>query len=150
MVAAAGGGTRSALVGRVKIECRPLLLVEAELPDGERCSVLLQNAETVRLVGPAAAGSSSSNGNSIQQAQGGAAGGATLAAESGYVWQQGGGGSGSSGGSGGSVEARAAGLGQSWRAVSVSELAPGHQLFVLRQGGARHTGVVIEESITER
>jgi 3-dehydroquinate synthase class II len=140
----------------VKIESRPLLLVEAELSDGERCSVLLQNAETVRLVGPAAAGSSSSRDSSSQRAQGDAAGGATPAAERGYVWQQGGGGTSSSskdsGGSaqGGSAEVRTAGLGQSWRAVSVSELAPGHPLFVLRQAGARHTGVAIAESITER
>lgn len=145
MVADAEGRTRTALVGRVKIEGRPLVsrgrrswgfaaqlspplspggllppsfrpsssslllsqvLVEAELPDGERCSVLLQNAETVRVVGPA----SSSSGSS-------------------------GGGSGSS---------------SAWRAVSVSQLAAGDQLYVLRQAGARHTGVAIEESITER
>ncbi|EFN55575.1 hypothetical protein CHLNCDRAFT_23378 [Chlorella variabilis] len=90
LVADAHGRTRTALVGRVKIEQRPLVLVEAELADGDRCSVLLQNAETVRLREP------------------------------------------------------------SWRAVSVSELAAGEQLLVLRQAGARHTGVAIEESITER
>ncbi|GAQ82381.1 3-dehydroquinate synthase family protein [Klebsormidium nitens] len=46
------GLTRSALVGRVKIESRPLILVEAQA-DGQRHSILLQNAETVRLVGSA-------------------------------------------------------------------------------------------------
>lgn len=45
------GHTRSVLVGRVKIESRPLLLVEVEV-DGQRHSVLLQNAETVCLVAP--------------------------------------------------------------------------------------------------
>ena len=115
------------------------MLVEAELPDGEPCSVLLQNAETVRLVGPAPA--RSGGGSSSSQAGGaGAAAAGTSAADDGYIWQQGG----SSGGGGGG------GGGASWRAVSVSELAAGDRLYVLRQGGARHTGVAIEESITER
>ena len=41
-----------AYVGRVKIERRPLLLLRAETPSGNEYSVVLQNAETVRLVGP--------------------------------------------------------------------------------------------------
>ncbi|HON80846.1 MAG TPA: 3-dehydroquinate synthase II [Methanoregulaceae archaeon] len=44
------GMLRDAGVGRVKIEQRPLLLVEAEA-DGVKASLVLQNAETVRLVG---------------------------------------------------------------------------------------------------
>lgn len=45
------GATRRAVVGRVKIETRPLLLVRAKA--GERILVtLLQNAETIRLVTP--------------------------------------------------------------------------------------------------
>lgn len=121
------------------------VLVEAELPDGEPCSVLLQNAETVRLVGPVpgASGSSGGGGGSRASQAGGAAGAqSAAAAEDGYVWQQGG----SGGGGGGD----ASGSRDSWRAISVSELAPGDRVFVLRQGGARHTGVAIEESITER
>ncbi len=39
------------------METRPLTLVEATLEDGDVVSTLLQNAETVRLVGPAAGGS---------------------------------------------------------------------------------------------
>ena len=123
--------------------------MEAELPDGEPCSVLLQNAETVRLVGPAPGGSSGSlsgsSSSSRKSSQAGANAASAAAAEDGFIWQQGGssgGGSGSGGGgSGGS---------SSGRAISVSELAPGDQVYVLRQGGARHTGVAIEESITER
>lgn len=89
------------------------VLVEAELADGDRCSVLLQNAETVRLVAPNAgpsgdSRSSHSTPDAPQERE------------------------------------------PSWRAVSVSELAAGEQLLVLRQAGARHTGVAIEESITER
>jgi 3-dehydroquinate synthase II len=43
------GKVRSASVGRVKIELRPLILVEAEA-DGKRIKTILQNAETIRLV----------------------------------------------------------------------------------------------------
>lgn len=43
------GKVRSASVGRVKIELRPLILVEAEA-DGKRVKTILQNAETIRLV----------------------------------------------------------------------------------------------------
>ena len=39
-------------VGRVKVERRPLLLVGARSPSGADHTVVLQNAETIRLVGP--------------------------------------------------------------------------------------------------
>jgi len=45
------GKTREALVGRSKIEKRPMFLVEAEY-EGERYRTLLQNAETIKLVTP--------------------------------------------------------------------------------------------------
>ncbi len=51
LVADAQGRTRSAIVGRVKIERRPLLLVEAEAA-GSRHTTLVQNAETIRFVTP--------------------------------------------------------------------------------------------------
>ncbi len=44
------GETRPAVVGRVKIERRPLMLVEAEV-EGAKIKTLLQNAETIKLVG---------------------------------------------------------------------------------------------------
>ena len=47
----ARGASRSAIVGRVKIERRPLVLVEAEA-DGQRLSTIVQNAETIRFVTP--------------------------------------------------------------------------------------------------
>lgn len=46
----ADGKVTEACVGRTKIEKRPLLLVEAE-GAGKKASLILQNAETVRLVG---------------------------------------------------------------------------------------------------
>jgi len=46
------GRAVSLVVGRVKIEKRPLLLVEATGPNGP-VSTILQNAETIRLVDPA-------------------------------------------------------------------------------------------------
>ncbi len=44
------GMARSAIVGRSKIEKRPMMLIEAEA-EGQRISTLLQNAETIKLVG---------------------------------------------------------------------------------------------------
>jgi len=82
-------------------------LVEAVTADGETHSHLLQNAETVKLVGPQAGGT----------------------AQSGLLTGE---------------------MIPSWGAISVSELQPGDELFVLRQGGARHTGISREESIIER
>jgi 3-dehydroquinate synthase II len=43
------GDARKATIGRVKIERRPLLYVEAEA-DGKRITAILQNAETIKLV----------------------------------------------------------------------------------------------------
>lgn len=45
------GSRREVIVGRAKIETRPLLLVEAET-QGRKFSVILQNAETIRLTTP--------------------------------------------------------------------------------------------------
>jgi 3-dehydroquinate synthase II len=46
-----GGRNYPAVVGRAKVERRPLVLVEAE-EKGQTVSVILQNAETIRLVQP--------------------------------------------------------------------------------------------------
>lgn len=45
------GETRPGVVGRVKVERRPLLLLEAKT-NGELVSTILQNAETIRLTTP--------------------------------------------------------------------------------------------------
>lgn len=45
------GRTREAIVGRVKIERRPMFRIAAEV-DGDRVDTLLQNAETVRVATP--------------------------------------------------------------------------------------------------
>ncbi len=92
----------------MQVERRPLMLVEATADDGEVWSTMLQNAETVRLVGPGAGMGDSAAGV------------------------------GDSGG-------------QGWQATSVSQLAVGSsRVYVLRQGAARHTGVAIQEQISER
>ncbi len=49
LVVGRGGKSRRAIVGRVKIERRPLLMVEAEA-EGDRVKVIVQNAETIRLM----------------------------------------------------------------------------------------------------
>ncbi|MCS7121720.1 MAG: 3-dehydroquinate synthase II [Archaeoglobaceae archaeon] len=46
----ADGNRRRSYVGRVKIERRPLILVKAEV-DGIEGTIILQNAETIKLVG---------------------------------------------------------------------------------------------------
>lgn len=56
LVSDASGRTRAAVVGRCKVEARPMVLVEAQTADGQTVSTMLQNAETVRVVGPAASG----------------------------------------------------------------------------------------------
>lgn len=52
LVVAADGKSRVTNVARVKIERRSLVLIKAEHPTAGTLSVLLQNAETVRLVRP--------------------------------------------------------------------------------------------------
>lgn len=105
VVVNAAGRKRRELIGRVKIERRPLVLVEAQTEDGVEHSIILQNAETVKLVGPRKKSSS------------------------------------------GDVES---GGKKEWRTLSVSEIVPGDEVYVLVQNAARHTGVSIEESITEK
>ncbi len=51
LVVTHAGATRTAVVGRVKTEIRPMLLITAEV-DGREGKVFLQNAETIRLVTP--------------------------------------------------------------------------------------------------
>lgn len=45
------GETKVAVLGRNKIEVRPMLEVEAVSADGKKVSLLMQNAETIRLTG---------------------------------------------------------------------------------------------------
>jgi 3-dehydroquinate synthase II len=45
------GARRDAIVGRIKMERRPLVMVEAEF-EGQEGTAMLQNAETIRLVRP--------------------------------------------------------------------------------------------------
>ncbi len=51
MVVDREGGTKEAIVGRSKIEKRPLILIEAEVGK-RRLNTILQNAETIKLVAP--------------------------------------------------------------------------------------------------
>jgi len=45
------GHTREAIVGRAKIEKRPMFRVQAETAEGDRIETLLQNAETIKVHG---------------------------------------------------------------------------------------------------
>ncbi|XP_042004714.1 3-dehydroquinate synthase homolog isoform X1 [Salvia splendens] len=88
------GMQRTAIVGRVKIETRPLILVEANVLDDHQISytMILQNAETVALVG----------------------------------------------------------AGHQNQAIPVTSLKLGDEVLLSVQGGARHTGIQIEEFIVEK
>lgn len=70
MVVDAQGRTRTVLVGRVKIEQRPLLLVEVEV-EGQRHSVLLQNTDSVCLVSPGGTQTAHSTHNTHIQSKSG-------------------------------------------------------------------------------
>ena len=102
LVVDAAGRTRQALVGRVKIEQRPLTLVRArsvahgDEDDGE-VSCILQNAETVKLV--------------ARTEEGGEEG---------------------------------------WAAVPVNALQEGQRVVLYETPGGRHTGISVEEQISER
>ncbi|MFC7177130.1 3-dehydroquinate synthase II [Halosegnis marinus] len=48
-VVSTDGSTREAIVGRSKIERRPMFRVEAETENGDRIETLLQNAETIKV-----------------------------------------------------------------------------------------------------
>ncbi len=52
------GEGETASVGRVKVERRPLLMIRAKTPSGAVHSVILQNAETIRVAGPGGAATS--------------------------------------------------------------------------------------------
>jgi 3-dehydroquinate synthase II len=49
LVADTDGNTREAIVGRAKIEPRPMFRVELETESGDRVETLLQNAETIKV-----------------------------------------------------------------------------------------------------
>jgi 3-dehydroquinate synthase II len=49
LIVSATGQTSLAVVGRVKVEVRPMLLIAAKIGDAEG-KIFLQNAETIRLV----------------------------------------------------------------------------------------------------
>ncbi|KMS99184.1 hypothetical protein BVRB_2g047210 isoform B [Beta vulgaris subsp. vulgaris] len=92
------GQQRTAIVGRVKIETRPLVIVEAKgsSSDQSSYSILLQNAETVGFVSPP-------EEHGTQRA-----------------------------------------------AVPVTSLKAGDEVLLRVQGGARHTGIEIQEFIVEK
>lgn len=96
----ADGNSKRSIVGRVKLEKRPLVMIEAEgIESGIPYSIMLQNAETVKLVGPDDASSTSSG----------------------------------------------------WKTLSVSEITEGDHVYLFEyiDSGARHTGILINETIHE-
>lgn len=97
------------------------VLVEAETHDGQRHSILLQNAETVRLIGPCMTLSSVLDMEDKS--------GPSQAPKPPEVF--------------GSQQSQS-------DAVSVSELQIGQPVYLHLQGAARHTGISIQENIVEK
>lgn len=108
------------------------MLVEARTPEGDTLSVLLQNAETVKLIGPA-------DGEAQQQGQ----------QQQGQRQQQRGEEEDSSAAPAAPAAASMPAAAGGWRAIPVSSLREGDAVFVLPQHGARHTGISIEERVRE-
>ena len=127
--------------------------MEAVSELGQHLSILLQNAETVKLVGlpptprhtdptsptqPGATGTTSAQASASRTSSTGA-----QPPFPSMAMPQ-------------SDDARlglASGPRRAWRAISVSQLAPGDQVLALLQGGARgarHTGIAIQEFIVEK
>ena len=172
---------------------------QAATADGERHSLLLQNAETVRLVGPegpAQAHAGARARSSPEPAQAGAPAGSAAAARAGVAdpghaacaQPQGVGHAEQNGrsaqsdaahpargaaqpgtdGPGSALESSLGGLAEAhagaecdansdsergspgWRAVAVSELRDGDDIYLMRQAGARHTGIAIQEFVLEK
>ena len=124
--------------------------MDAETADGVRHALLLQNAETVRLVGPdtAAVSSSRSSGSGVVPQS--AARSSLSSEEEGYIWQHGGHTETEADEPPSGAAAGPAAAEGGWRALSVTELRPGDSIYVMLSAGARHTGISIEESIVER
>lgn len=124
--------------------------MEAVSESGQHLSILLQNAETVKLVGlpptprptaPTRPTQPGATGTTSAQAPASSTGstGVQLPLPSVAMPESDDARLGSA-----SVPQRA------WRAISVSQLAPGDQVLALLQGGARHTGIAIQEFIVEK
>lgn len=120
------------------------MLVAAETSDGQEHSILLQNAETVKLVGPpspsSSAGRSSSSGgrNSLNVEDGGAAGSPPAGGERAGTNSKG-------------TNSDKGTNGATWRARAVTELEPGDCLYVKRSasGTGRHLGTAVQETLNE-
>lgn len=124
---------------------------------GERHSLMLQNAETVKLVGPTESKSSRQYQQPLPQLDRGelkdrppppAAGGGK-AGQGGFG--QGGSGLVATAGAGaGWGGGEVPGADSGWRSISVSQLQPGDEVYVMLQSPGRHTGIAVQEFILEK
>ena len=135
-----------------QVESRPLVLVAARTEDGVEHSIIVQNAETVKLVGPPGQSSSgvtttqTSTPRAVEEAARHEHGGSTAAQASDA--------SAASVQSASAVSAaqRAQALpdaGGAWRAIAVTDLRVGDALFVRRSDAGRHMGHAIQEQLRE-
>lgn len=115
----------------MQIESRPLVLVTATTPDNVEHLVIVQNAETVKLVGRRAAAGTSSASNPAASSR-----------ES------------RSPGSGWWPTREPAdsddAAGKGWEAIPVTEVNPGDMLYSRLLQAARHAGMAVEEMCVEQ
>jgi hypothetical protein len=116
----------------MQIERRPLVLVAAVTADGQEHSIILQNAETVKLVGPEV----SEGRDTAQTQRGGEAARGSAKDRQGHREVA----------AGGAVPVPVA---QHWGAVAVTEVQPGLELFVRRSHEGRHMGMPVQETLSE-
>lgn len=122
----------------MQVERRPLVCIDAETGDGQRHSVILQNAETVKLVGPTAQPSTGSTSTSSS----------AVTSHTSRTHSSSGRGtealSDAPAGSAAPPDTRA------WRAIAVSEVAQGDSVLVHLSEAGRHLGHAVKETLTER
>ncbi|CAN0089458.1 unnamed protein product [Pylaiella littoralis] len=124
------GESRKVAIGRLKVETRPMIMVEFQGENGSVGQVFLQQAETVRLISPS---STTSDGIATTDNAGKALGEeGTLALVSGP---------GSRSGSGVAVEG--------WRPLSVTDVEGGETLLLREKNRGTHVGRAIDAVVTE-
>lgn len=109
------------------------MCIEADTQDGQRHSVILQNAETVKLVGPAAQSSDAAGAASSPPGTSSAAADVELDA---HMHET------------ATTDSKQAS--RAWQTRAVSEMVAGDVVYVSRSEAGRHMGHAVQETLIER
>lgn len=119
---------------RLQVERRPMVLVRAEVQGGDAVSVILQNAETVKLVCPAAPQAATEENVEAESASSASPFVQALEEEPQQVRVE---------------EAHADAAGRGWCVRAVTDIAIGDTVLVKLSDAGRHMGMVVQETLTE-